>query len=640
MSSVRNSAPLLVLSLMLSACGSTSEVSWTSGSQTILPTEAGDALYAVNAEVGTVSRFELESSDFSELDLGGEPTRLARAGDNFFVTLRTDGALAQLVDGPQGPELLRTVELGAEPFGVVVNPDETLLYVSLSMQDQVVELSVETLEVLRSWDVTGEPRWMAMRPQGDSLYVSSAMGGTLSRIDLDSGTLTDVPLPGMGGSNLITGQDIDLTVRITGDGAVSKDGGQLSIPTLHVDNISPAAAPDPDDATVGGYASSASSPSVGRFNPSITVIPLGDGGAPELDLAKSEFLAGEASVPPIAATVRSFPSAVTYSPDGQFLLASMEGSRTVVMLEADAWSEDDDRNGRRGERFGLFDFDSHTRAFITTDQGPRSIAFVGDDTYVHAFLDRTVSQIELQPVADAVQWDAGIFDGETLRTVSNFGQKLTDRTLAPELEEGRLRFFSAVDPQMVAAGAGVSCSTCHLDGRNDGLTWQLENGPRQTLSLAGETSLTAPFTWTNEVASVADEVMSTSQGRMGGEELELHDADIVAAYVDTIRDVKLPEQGELSASAERGQALFSELACASCHPAPLYTDNVGHTMFELRSVNTPTLKGIAATAPFMHDGSAATLRDALDLAAAGEMGEAFTASEQEMQDLEAFLRTL
>ena len=91
------------------------------------------------------------------------------------------------------------------------------------------------------------------------------------------------------------------------------------------------------------------------------------------------------------------------------------------------------------------------------------------------------------------------------------------KRLSSDVLEGRRMFFSSSLPTMASAGAGVSCATCHFEGRNDGLTWTFDSGFRQTPSLAGPVSKTAPITWTNNVGSVSHEVFLTSQGRMGGQ---------------------------------------------------------------------------------------------------------------------------
>lgn len=644
MLNVHRPISVLALALLLPACDvapdAVSDLRAT-GTQTLALSEDGGSLFAVNADVDVISRVSVADGSVIEATLAGEPTRIARAGDKLVVTLRTARSIAVL-DGDLNLE--RTIAVGAEPFGVLTSLDGDTAWVSLSMEDRVVAVDLPTGEVVASWDVANEPRWLARAPEGTTLYVAPTRGGTLTAIDLTTGESSTFDLPTMGSFNLATGADIDLTPRITGDIAVSPDGDELGVPTLYVDNLSPASEPDPEEATVGGYASSASVAGVARFNPSVVRIPLGDGGAPLAGDAEAEFLAGTARVPPATATVRSYPTSVTYSPDGELILATMEGSRVVVLLSTDPEAASGFDSGfgfdEMGREFGFSDFNPGTRAFITTDNGPRGVTFVdGDNAWVHSFLDRSVSPFDVTDFAARVDWGGGIFSATT-NDVLPFGTSLTTRKLAPEVETGRMRFYSSVDPDMVAPGAGVSCATCHFDGRNDGLTWTFEGGVRQTPTLAGEVSRTAPFTWTDEVTSISDEVMRTSQGRMGGEDLELHDADLVAAFVDSTRMPDVPFRGSDREDVARGRIVFSDVGCASCHPSPLYTDNVGHTMLGLRSVNTPTLVGVAASAPYFHDGSAMNLREVVEAAARGEMGSPFEISAEDTEALVAFLKSI
>jgi cytochrome c peroxidase len=230
------------------------------------------------------------------------------------------------------------------------------------------------------------------------------------------------------------------------------------------------------------------------------------------------------------------------------------------------------------------------------------------------------------------------FSGSTLRGRFFLGFSPLDRDIAA----GRELFYSAVDPEMSAAGAGVSCSTCHFGGRNDGLSWTLEDGDRQTPSLAGGIAETAPFTWTNGVPSVTAEALSTSSNRMGGSGLSDESVTDLAAYIETFPAPDLPDLDSGDASVERGRALFdrSDVGCADCHAGALYTDNRDWPLFGLGAVNTPPLRRIAATAPYLHDGRAETLRDVLELSMDGSMGDTSMLSEAKLQDLEAFLRSI
>ena len=84
----------------------------------------------------------------------------------------------------------------------------------------------------------------------------------------------------------------------------------------------------------------------------------------------------------------------------------------------------------------------------------------------------------------------------------------------------------------------------------------------------------------------------------------------------------------------------------SCHAPPLYTDlrqhNIPGVVFSLEVLedfDTPTLRGLWATAPYMHDGVAQTLEEMLTRtdpvhSVAGDL------TEQQLQDLIAFLLSL
>ena len=79
----------------------------------------------------------------------------------------------------------------------------------------------------------------------------------------------------------------------------------------------------------------------------------------------------------------------------------------------------------------------------------------------------------------------------------------------------------------------------------------------------------------------------------------------------------------------RGQVLFlGKAQCASCHPAPFYTDNLMHDLKVDRFYKTQTINGLVATAqgpiksftlrgikdspPYFHDGRLLTLEDTVE----------------------------
>ncbi|MBK7974867.1 MAG: hypothetical protein IPK07_16825 [Deltaproteobacteria bacterium] len=138
------------------------------------------------------------------------------------------------------------------------------------------------------------------------------------------------------------------------------------------------------------------------------------------------------------------------------------------------------------------------------------------------------------------------------------------------------------------------------------------------------------------------------------------DLDALAAYVGSLdRFPKSPYRaadGALTADARAGKAIFERLRCATCHGPPRFTDSgvgglhdVGTLTAEsgsrlggpLTGLDTPTLRGIWDTAPYLHDGSAATLRDVLVTRNRdGKHGDVASLSESELTQLERYLLEL
>ena len=133
------------------------------------------------------------------------------------------------------------------------------------------------------------------------------------------------------------------------------------------------------------------------------------------------------------------------------------------------------------------------------------------------------------------------------------------------------------------------------------------------------------------------------------------------------------DEGAVTDAARRGEALFRGKArCARCHVGSNYSDapfelfhNIGVGMNDPNpdlgrytvtgreddrgAFKTPTLRNIAETAPYMHDGSLATLEEVIDFYERGgepnawldpKMRPISNLTDQERQDLLAFLQAL
>jgi len=94
-----------------------------------------------------------------------------------------------------------------------------------------------------------------------------------------------------------------------------------------------------------------------------------------------------------------------------------------------------------------------------------------------------------------------------------------------------------------------------------------------------------------------------------------------------------------------GYRLFKSVGCIACHQGV----NVGGNLFQRQGVfgplvpqpevvRVPSLRNIAATGPYFHDGSAPTLSDAVRRMAAAQLGAAL--SDPDVAAIVAFLKTL
>jgi len=129
------------------------------------------------------------------------------------------------------------------------------------------------------------------------------------------------------------------------------------------------------------------------------------------------------------------------------------------------------------------------------------------------------------------------------------------------------------------------------------------------------------------------------------------------------------DQSAVSAAAKRGWDVFKEAKCNNCHDGVLLTDqqfhNVGIGMDvaepdkgrfnatkkdeDTGAFKTPTLRDIAKSAPYFHDGSAATLEEAVDLMLSGGKPNQYldkknlekrTITGEQRSDLLEFLKSL
>jgi len=318
--------------------------------------------------------------------------------------------------------------------------------------------------------------------------------------------------------------------------------------------------------------------------------------------------------------------------NGDIAFVGSAGADRVLVIRRDKgpWQHSWYNNAPWSRKEDLAGTRFHVRARLATQANPRRLALSGDGSTL----------VVSNHLADSLT----VIDARKLRVVRHIplGGPPPDAA-----RRGQILFNSA---RMTFQGQ-FSCASCHPDGGSDGLNWDLTRDGignfLNTRSLLGVKD-TAPFGWYGTSPTLADRAAGTLRHLHRHEPLPGELADLTA-YLQSLPPPRpLPQAQKDRPARERGRALFDGKAgCARCHHAPTFQDGLTHDVGTAteqdpaRQLDTPSLRGVARTAPYLHDGRAATLEEIFTHHnAARRHGYAHRLSEGELRDLVAYLKSL
>jgi Di-haem cytochrome c peroxidase len=241
---------------------------------------------------------------------------------------------------------------------------------------------------------------------------------------------------------------------------------------------------------------------------------------------------------------------------------------------------------------------------------------------------QTVLPVSAELNEDALAQPRQIFHSETIGGAKSYLSNLGDLAFSsPQILGG------------VARQAGISCSTCHINGANNprlyipgssgrpgtfDTTGGLFNAKADNHildsvtipSLRGARYL-APYGHDGRSASLRDFIRNAIVNEFDGPEPSPAVLDAIVVYIQDIDFLPNPSLGaggrltqRSSAAERRGEALFAKpfphdpgLSCAGCHiPSAAFVDHRQHDVGSGGLYKTPTLLNADFNAPYFHDG--------------------------------------
>lgn len=575
----------------------------------------GRLLYVANADARQVAWVGLPGGQVARrVAVPGEPTGLVLSpdGNRLIVACAAPKSVVVVLDAVSG-DLVASILAGHTAVGPAIAPDGKRVYVCNRYSGDVSVIDLTAGKEVARVPAVREPIAAAVTPDGRAVLVANHLPNTRT----DEAFQGDV-------SPVVTLID----TRTHQTAAIQLPHGASGLRGLCV-------SPDGRHALVTHLLSNFQKVpfrvDMGWINTNVvSVIDL-----PERKVVRTvgldefEFGAGN-------------PWDAAFSADGRTVCVSLAGSHQLAVIKASDLMGDLARRTMQ-PMMGVWPIypalgESLWRKVKLPGKGPRGLAASGSRVFVAQYFSDAVAAVDVGRAAEK---------GDAPPACEEIALGPAPR-LSVE-RRGELLFGDAT----ICHQQWQSCASCHPDARADGLVWDLMNdgvgNPKNTKSML--LSHRTPPAMAEGVRMTAEAAVRSGITHILFSERPEDEAAAIDAYLKSLRPVPSPRlvDGRLSAAAERGRAVFESgrVGCCRCHPAPLYTDLKAHDVgsrgpYEHTSrFDTPTLVEVWRTAPYLHDGRYATIRDLLVEGRHGlGRGRDGDLSEQEMADLVEFVLSL
>lgn len=577
----------------------------------------GRGLLTLDRDSGELVRSDRRGQPLAHLNFHSDAGELVWDGnDRVYVADRTDDRVAVVSPGDALGQGLKVVDgfKIREPHGLALTPDGKTLLVTSVTEQALVAIDTATLAEKWRMDLAQEPRSVAVSADGKQALVGFLSTGAVAMIDIT----------GARPSSEWLALDPALPTSI------DPFSGQLAINDFGM----PATPTESQDV---GRRFARNAFAVGFIGDGLAVVPH-QLSTPHLPSSGGEdsgtYGGGGGFLAPITHRVAMIDTENAFAPKTAFVEIGLHQPRALAY---DLASDTLYLAGYGDDRVMAIADVSRSSihlAWSTTvanagSCGPDGIAFEGKDVWVHCELGRRVVAIDTTTVA-------ANFGTPT----TSAGPELASTTHSAEELRGADLFRRGRDHRL-SVGGFMACASCHPEGRTDGLSWRIEGHNLQTPVLAGRVVGTHPYKWDGKDVDLPTS-LSNTVGRLGGSGLTADDVRDLRAFVEGLPQPKPPMHDE--AAIARGRTLFEseDTACSACHDGAKLSDGQQYDFAtNLVQVDTPSLVGLAYSAPYYHDGSARTLRALLtDKAAVHGMGKTSELDDAQIDDLIVYLESL
>ncbi len=598
--------------------------------------------------------FIATAADSSSPEIGTiwlAPSALAAARDGKSVFVACAKGRQIIFLDPQAGKPTRRVQVAGEPSGIVLSSDESRLYVACSgPQSRIFELDLAHGTVVGEWKTGHTALGPALSADGKSLYVCLRFENQVAKFDLEM--RREIARIAVG--------------REPASAAPTPDGRFLFVahhlPAGPADSVGVAATVGVVDLGAGKMVKELRLPNGSSLARQVRLSPDGRYAVVTHNLAHyqlpttqlergwmntSALTIIEVARQAIVDTVllddvdrgAANPWAIAWSADGHQLLITHAGTHELsvinfpgLLARLNEWRGKKDQDTAPFEDLAFLV--GLRRRVKLSGEGPRSVAATGKALYVADYFSDKVEVLEPTSIVGSPRVIP--LSAEIAESVLRTGERLfNDATICFQ--------------------GWQSCASCHSeDARVDGLNWDLLNdgigNPKNTKSLL-LAHATPPAMSTGVRLTTEEAVRAGIQHILFAVPTEER-ARPLDEWLKSLKPLPSPQlvNGRASPAARHGEKIFrsARTGCKGCHPPGLFTDlksyDVGTTGPRdqgVRQFDTPTLVELWRTAPYLHDGSAATLYDVLTSRNPEDRhGRVSQLSPQELDDLVAYLLSL